>query len=57
MSDDSDSHDEPHRNAFDGYEPNVARLCKIRREEDAEAHCGWHEGLNIRYAIIKHMDA
>ena len=44
MSDDSDSHDEHHRNAFDGYEPNVARLCKIRREEDAEAHCGWHGG-------------
>ena len=33
MPDDSDSHDEHHRNAFDGYEPDVARLCKIRREE------------------------
>ena len=44
MPDDSDSHDEHHRNAFDGYEPDVARLCKIRREEVAEAHCGWHGG-------------
>ena len=27
VSDDSDSNDEHHCNAFDGYEPNVARLC------------------------------
>ena len=57
MPDDSDSHDEQHRNAFDGYEPDVASCARYVANKMQNLIVVGLKALNIRHAIIKHMDA
>ena len=57
MSDDSDSHDEHHCNAFDGYEPNVASCARYVVKKMQNLIVVGMEALNIRHAIIKQVDA